>query len=120
MSKRRVPSSGRKTSQAPRKLAGVKKRAKKADPVIEDFAKSGYDKSKVHRFVGISLSGGKADKACVAVIEYYSLHKKIFLARLYEKIKTEEFISAFGFCLKSGLTWVTLAGGNLVSLEGVW
>lgn len=28
------------------------------------------------------------------MIEYYALHDKIFLARLYEKIKTEEFISA--------------------------
>jgi len=49
---------------------------------------------KPFRFIGISLSGGKSDKACVAVVEYYSEHKKIFLARLYEKIKTEEFISA--------------------------
>jgi len=47
-----------------------------------------------HRFIGISLSGGKNDKACVAVVEYFPEHKKLFLARLYEKIKTEEFISA--------------------------
>ncbi len=44
--------------------------------------------------MGLSLSGGKADKACVAVLEYFPEHKKLFLARLYEKIKTEEFISA--------------------------
>lgn len=49
---------------------------------------------KPHRFIGLSLSGGKSDKACLAVIEYFPEHKKIFLARLYEKIRTEEFISA--------------------------
>jgi hypothetical protein len=49
---------------------------------------------KPNRFIGLSLSGGKSDKACVAVVEYFPEHKKIFLARLYEKIKTEEFISA--------------------------
>jgi hypothetical protein len=46
------------------------------------------------RFIGLSLSGGKADKACVAVVEYFPEHKKIFLARLLEKVKTEETISA--------------------------
>lgn len=55
---------------------------------------SGAHKPKVHRFVGVSLSGGKSDKACVAVVEYFPEHQKIFLGRLYEKIKTEEFISA--------------------------
>ncbi len=66
MRKRRIPSPQRKTSSA----------------------------EIVHRFVGISLSGGKADKACVAVLEYYPAQDRIFLARLYEKIKTEEIISA--------------------------
>ena len=49
---------------------------------------------KCFRFIGVSLSGGKADKACVAILEYFPEHKKIFLARLFEKIKTEEMISA--------------------------
>ncbi len=40
------------------------------------------------------MSGGKADKACVAVLEFYPDQKKIFLAQLIEKIKAEEFISA--------------------------
>lgn len=47
-----------------------------------------------HRFMGISLSGGKADKTCIAVIEYFPEHKKVFLARLFERIKTEAEISA--------------------------
>ncbi len=41
------------------------------------------------RFIGVSLSGGKADKACIAVVEYYPEHKKVFLSRLFEKIKSE-------------------------------
>lgn len=49
--------------------------------------------SKVVRFIGISLAGGKSDKACVAVLEYYPENKKIFLSRLFEKIKSEENIS---------------------------
>jgi len=48
---------------------------------------------KAVRFVGLSLAGGKSDKACVAVLEYYSEKKKLFLSRLHEKIKSEEFIS---------------------------
>lgn len=46
------------------------------------------------RFVGLSLSGGKNDKACVAVIEYFPKHKKIFLTKIFDKIKNEETISA--------------------------
>lgn len=47
----------------------------------------------VVRFIGVSLAGGKSDKACVAILEYYPQNKKIFLARLFEKIKSEEEIS---------------------------
>lgn len=50
--------------------------------------------SKVIRFLGVSLAGGKSDKACVAVLEYYPDNKKIFLSRLFEKIKSDENISA--------------------------
>ncbi|MGZ3725488.1 MAG: DUF429 domain-containing protein [Pseudobdellovibrio sp.] len=52
------------------------------------------DESKVLRFIGISLAGGKSDKACVAVLEYYPENKKLFLSRLFEKIKSDEQISA--------------------------
>lgn len=47
----------------------------------------------VIRFIGVSLAGGKSDKACVAVLEYYPEQKKIFLSRLFEKIKSDETIS---------------------------
>jgi len=49
--------------------------------------------SKVIRFLGVSLAGGKSDKACVAILEYYPDNKKIFLSRLFEKIKSDEKIS---------------------------
>jgi hypothetical protein len=51
-------------------------------------------KKSLHRFIGISLSGGKQDKACMAVLEYYPEHDKVFLVKLHEKIKNEDEISA--------------------------
>lgn len=49
---------------------------------------------KVHHFAGISLAGGKTDKTCLALVEYYPAQKKIFLSRLFEKIRTEGEVSA--------------------------
>lgn len=46
------------------------------------------------RFLGLSLSGGKADKACLAVVDYFPKYKKVFLTKLVEKIKNEEMVSA--------------------------
>lgn len=54
---------------------------------------SAVAQAQVIRFIGVSLAGGKSDKACVAVIEYYPENKKIFLSRLFEKIKSDENIS---------------------------
>lgn len=48
----------------------------------------------VIRFAGLSLGGGKADKACLAILEYYPKHHKVFLAKIFERIRTEENISA--------------------------
>lgn len=48
----------------------------------------------VLRFVGLSLGGGKADKACLAIIEFFPAHGKIFLSKLVEKIKSDEVLSA--------------------------
>ena len=50
-------------------------------------------KEEILRFIGISLAGGKSDKACVAVLEYFPENNKIFLSRLFEKIKSDEKIS---------------------------
>ena len=72
MSKTRISSTQRKTKRSPEQLA-VKE---------------------VVRFLGLSLSGGKADKACLAVLEYYPKHGKVFLTKIFEKVKNDEVISA--------------------------
>ncbi len=46
------------------------------------------------RYLGLSLSGGKADKTCLAVLDYYPEQGRIFLSGLHDKIKSEQFISA--------------------------
>jgi hypothetical protein len=80
MPKSRLSSDGRKTRRST-----VKKTSKKS---------ASSHAGEVHRFVGISLGGGKTDKACVAVLEYFPKHKKVFLSRLVEKIKSDEVHSA--------------------------
>ncbi len=40
------------------------------------------------------MAGGKTDKTCLAHIEYYPKQNKIFLSRLFEKIKTVGEVSA--------------------------
>lgn len=77
MSKSRIPSSERKA----RRSAEV-------------------GKTPFQRYLGLSLSGGKSDKSCLAVLEIYPDQKRIFLSRLHEKIKTEETISADGKILR--------------------
>lgn len=56
-----------------------------------EFTTSG---SGFHRFIGLSLSGGKNDKACIAVIEYFPKYHKIFLTKIYDKITGEPSYSA--------------------------
>ncbi|WP_413558173.1 DUF429 domain-containing protein [Bdellovibrio sp. HCB209] len=99
MSKSRVPSHGRKASKPSVKKKVAKKATKRRVAKPRSVAKasratSGSHSGEVHRFFGISLGGGKTDKACVAVVEYYPKHKKVFLSRLVEKIKSDEVHSA--------------------------
>lgn len=77
MSKSRLHSHERKTRRA-----------------LEVKSKAQLQDAEALRFIGVSLSGGKADKACVLVLDYYPHAKKIFVSKLIEKIKAEEFISA--------------------------
>lgn len=49
---------------------------------------------KSHRFIGVSLGGGKTDKTCLSVIEYFPVQRKIFLSRLFDKIRSEGELSA--------------------------
>ncbi len=51
-------------------------------------------KLKSHHFLGVALGGGKTDRTCVADLEYFPQQKKVFLARLYEGIRTEGETSA--------------------------
>lgn len=87
-----------KTTKKTTKKAAPKKSAKKvvkkvAKKVIKNEGTSSHA-GEVHRFIGVSLGGGKTDKACVAIVEYYPKHKKVFLSRLVEKIKSDEVHSA--------------------------
>ncbi len=72
-----------------KKTSEVKKKSTKKEKKVFDS----QSESKVVRFIGISLAGGKSDKACVAVLEYYPDKNKLFLSRLFEKIKSDEQIS---------------------------
>ena len=65
-----------------------------AGSTLAEATVSAFESPKnVVRFIGVSLAGGKSDKACVAVLEYYPENNKIFLSRLFEKIKSDEKIS---------------------------
>ncbi|WP_415062771.1 DUF429 domain-containing protein [Bdellovibrio sp.] len=88
MPKSRLSGDGRKTRRST-----VKKKTKKVAATKKAEASTSHA-GDVHRFLGISLGGGKSDKACVAVLEYYPKHKKVFLSRLVEKIKSDEVHSA--------------------------
>lgn len=49
---------------------------------------------KFHRFLGLSLSGGKSDRSCLTVIDFYPDSKRLFLSGITDRIRSEEFISA--------------------------
>jgi len=86
MSRSRVRSPRRKSRSV------AKTTAKKADQ--QSFPEIQNPKSpKFHRFIGVSLGGGKTDKTALSVIEYYPVQKKIFLSRLFDKIQTEDEVS---------------------------
>lgn len=85
MSKRRIPSHERKPSRSTRSV-----KTKSAEKT-ESPEKTGGD---FIRYLGLSLSGGKSDKSCLAVVDFYREPEKIFLNRIVDRVKAEEFISA--------------------------
>lgn len=89
MPKSRLSGNGRSTRQST-----VKKSKKRETPAAKTGGLATPTTGELHRFIGISLSGGKNDKACVAVVEYYPKYHKVFLSRLFEKIKSDDGISA--------------------------
>ncbi len=46
------------------------------------------------RFVGLALGGGKTDRTCLAVMDYYPDQKKAFLSHVIEKIQSKDEQSA--------------------------
>jgi hypothetical protein len=51
-------------------------------------------KARPKTFLGLSLAGGKTDKSCLVVLDYYPDQKKVFLSKIYEKIKNEDALSS--------------------------
>ncbi|MEY4616240.1 MAG: hypothetical protein RJB66_1200 [Pseudomonadota bacterium] len=49
---------------------------------------------KYHRFIGISLGGGKSDRTAITVLEYYVDQKKLIVSRLIDRLKTEGELSS--------------------------
>lgn len=69
---------------------------------------------KVLHFAGVAVAGGKTDKTCVAFLEYYPEQNKIFLSRLFEKIKVEGEVSA-----DQQLHQLLVQHGNQLEMVGV-
>lgn len=85
MSKRRVSNTRSRASRAVKgAIKGVTKNAEKA--VVKSL--------EVERYLGLSIAGGKTDKTALCSLDYYPKQKKIFLSRLFNKIKSEGQVSA--------------------------
>lgn len=89
MSRGRISSPKRPSRRLAKKTA-----AKKTDGLSRTLAKKQARGFKINRFLGVSLGGGKTDKTCVAVLDYYPVQGKIFLTRLTDKIRSEGESSA--------------------------
>lgn len=93
--------SGSRIRSTQRRSRRPLKRPAEADP-LQPLMESLYESSNINqkgspkfrRFIGVSLAGGKTDKTCMSVLEYYPVQKKVFLSRLFDKIKSEGEISS--------------------------
>ncbi|MGZ3724000.1 MAG: DUF429 domain-containing protein, partial [Bdellovibrionales bacterium] len=92
MPRARVRSTRRKSRPLEKSKSTVKKSAELQS--FPDFGLPTVKSPKFHRFIGLSLGGGKTDKTALSVIEYYPAQKKIFLSRLFDKIQSEGETSA--------------------------
>ncbi len=86
----------RKKKSSAAKIKSTVSEKKSIPPVFSSLQPSFHPQNdnQVHRFIGLSLGGGKTDKACLAVVEFFPQHKKVFLSRLVERIKSDEVHSA--------------------------
>lgn len=89
MSKRRVSNSRSRTSRKLKPATSTKSAISKnldSEPIK-------VRSLEVERYLGLSLGGGKTDKTALCSLEYYPKQKKIFLSRLFSKIKSEGQVS---------------------------
>lgn len=75
-----------------KKASKVRTRNKKLDWPVEERRNTAH--LKVHRFIGISLGGGKSDRTSIVVLEYYIGQKKLVINRVIDRLKTEGDLSA--------------------------
>jgi hypothetical protein len=92
MPKGRVRNTKRRSRSTQLKRRGTPKTTNLA--FSNEFSYRKAKAPKVHRFIGIALGGGKTDKTCLSVIEFFPSQNKIFLSRLFDRIKTEGEVSA--------------------------
>src|SRR6185312_5418436 len=91
MSRARVRGPRRKSRSVAKDRQRPVTTAKKAErQSFPEFPGATGKSPKFHRFIGISLGGGKTDKTALSVIEYYPIQRKIFLSRLFDKIQSED------------------------------
>lgn len=77
------------TKKAGKKTTGKKSKTKKSSVAYGATGEAlalNQSSLKVHHFLGVSLGGGKTDKTCLALVDYYPEQNKIFLSRLFEKV----------------------------------
>jgi hypothetical protein len=92
VSKGRVRSTKRRSRRQPK--AELEAHYPQAESIYESHPYPQKGSPKFLRFIGISLAGGKTDKTAVSVLEYYPVQKKVFLSRLFDKVKSEDEVSS--------------------------
>lgn len=96
--KKKAKKTAKKTTKKATKKTATRKTTKKTSAVqfgyLGQTLKHQNSNIKAHHFIGVSLGGGKTDKTCVALVDYYPDQNKIFLNRLFEKIESEGEVSS--------------------------
>jgi hypothetical protein len=75
----------------------MKAKKRRSKSVAQDWPENDRRKPpelKCHRFIGISLGGGKSDRTAMAVLEYYVGPKKLIVSRIIDRLKTEGELSS--------------------------
>ncbi len=75
----------------------MKLKKRRAKSVAQDWPENDRRKPaelKCHRFIGISLGGGKSDRTAMTVLEYYVGPQKLVVNRIIDRLKTEGELSS--------------------------